>query len=381
MNVSVTELILIAVILLTVGGGLGVLVARRGTKALPPGGAEAPPSLTRGPDVQQLPPGPEAQSDASIAAAEKVILPPSEKEGFFKRLVAGLSRTQGQLVERLDGALRGRKEIDAALYEELELILLQADVGAKTTTRLLEVLKQRASREELKNPAVLRTYLQEEIRQILRAGNPNLNLTGQGPDVVLIVGVNGVGKTTTIGKVASRLTRDGKKVILAAGDTFRAAAIEQLEIWGERAGCEVVKNKEGSDPSAVVFDAITAAKARGVDVVLADTAGRLHTKSNLMDELKKVTRVAGKALPGAPHEVLLVLDSTMGQNAFNQARIFHEGCQLTGLILTKLDGTAKGGVIIGICDELKLPVKFIGVGEKVDDLQPFDPDQFVAALF
>jgi fused signal recognition particle receptor len=181
--------------------------------------------------------------------------------------------------------------------------------------------------------------------------------------------------------VASRLTRDGKKVILAAGDTFRAAAIEQLEIWGERAGCEVVKNKEGSDPSAVVFDAITAAKARGVDVVLADTAGRLHTKSNLMDELKKVTRVAGKALPGAPHEVLLVLDSTMGQNAFNQARIFHEGCQLTGLILTKLDGTAKGGVIIGICDELKLPVKFIGVGEKVDDLQPFDPDQFVAALF
>ncbi|MFM7200499.1 MAG: signal recognition particle-docking protein FtsY [Myxococcota bacterium] len=381
MNVSVTELILIAVILLTVGGGMGVLVARRGSKALPPGGAETPPSRTSGPDVQALPPGAEAQSDASVAAAEKVLLPPSERDGFFKRLVAGLSRTQGQLVERLDGALRGRKEIDAALYEELELILLQADVGAKTTTRLLEVLKQRASREELKNPAVLRTYLQEEIRQILKVGNPNLNLTGQGPDVVLIVGVNGVGKTTTIGKVASRLTRDGKKVILAAGDTFRAAAIEQLEIWGERAGCEVVKNKEGSDPSAVVFDAITAAKARGVDVVLADTAGRLHTKSNLMDELKKVTRVAGKALPGAPHEVLLVLDSTMGQNAFNQARIFHEGCQLTGLILTKLDGTAKGGVIIGICDELKLPVKFIGVGEKVDDLQPFDPDQFVAALF
>lgn len=381
MNLSITELILIIAVVLTVGGGGGYLLARRGKNALPQGQREVPPSLTAGPTGPLEPVKQETGRDVGAGVADAVPPPPTEKDGFFKRLVAGLSRTQGQLVERLDGALRGRKEIDAALYEELELILLQADVGAKTTTRLLEVLKQRASREDLKNPTQLRTYLQEEIRQILKVGQANLQLTGQSPDVILIVGVNGVGKTTTIGKVASRLTRDGKKVILAAGDTFRAAAIEQLEIWGERAGCEVVKNKEGSDPSAVIFDAITAAKARQVDVVLADTAGRLHTKSNLMDELKKVTRVAGKALPGAPHEVLLVLDSTMGQNAFNQARIFHEGCQLTGLILTKLDGTAKGGVIIGICDELKLPVKFIGVGEKVDDLQPFDPDQFVAALF
>lgn len=370
--------IVVGLAMLLLGVGLGVFLARR--RPLPPG--QEPTSLpTTTVSPQALPPGEEAQTDVSVAAAERVVAPPPESDGFFKRLVAGLSRTQGQLVEKLDSALRGRKEIDEGLYEELELILLGADVGVKTTQRLLENIKRRASREELKNPSVLRDYLREEILAILKQGDVRIRVESADPFVILIIGVNGVGKTTTIGKLASRYGREGRKVILAAGDTFRAAAIEQLEIWADRAKADLVRNKEGSDPSAVIFDAITAAKARGANLVIADTAGRLHTKSNLMDELKKVTRVAAKAHAGAPHETLLVLDSTMGQNAFNQARIFHEGCQLSGLILTKLDGTAKGGVIIGICDELKLPVKYIGVGEKVDDLQPFDPEQFVKALF
>lgn len=371
--------ILAALAFLLLGVGLGVFLATRNRSQL---GGRTPEQLPPVVSPQALPPGEEAQVDVSVQAVEQVLAPvATEKDGFFKRLVAGLARTQGQLVERLDSALRGRKEIDDSLYEDLEQILLGADVGINTTQRLLENIKQRASREDLKNPAALRGYLQDEIRLILKQGDPQIRVDSASPFVILIIGVNGVGKTTTIGKLASLYGKAGHKVILAAGDTFRAAAIEQLEVWAERAGAELVRNKEGSDPSAVIFDAITAAKARGANLVIADTAGRLHTKSNLMEELKKVTRVAGKALAGAPHETLLVLDSTMGQNAFNQARTFHAGCHLSGLILTKLDGTAKGGVIIGICDELKLPVKYIGVGEKVDDLQPFDPDQFVAALF
>ena len=368
------------------GGGIGFLLYRRAlkraeeTRALPAPRAGA--ALT--PKVST--PGEEREVDVSTAAARDVISPPpdaaaEEKKGFFGRLVAGLSRTQSQLVERFDAALKGRKEIDQGLYDDLEGVLLSADVGIKTTQGLLERIKSRASRDQLKEPSALRGLLQEEMLAVLRQGDPHIRVEQTSPFVILIIGVNGVGKTTTIGKLASRYTRAGKKVVLAAGDTFRAAATEQLEIWAERSGAEIVKAKEGADPSAVVFDAITAARARGADVVIADTAGRLHTKTNLMEELKKVTRVAGKALPGAPHETLLVLDSTMGQNALSQARIFHEGCSLTGLILTKLDGTAKGGVAIGIVDELKLPVKYIGVGEKVDDFQPFDPEQFVKALF
>lgn len=378
---------------LLVGLGLGLGVAlgvyRFSRRQLPPAQPSEKKQVEGQGAPKGLPSGVQAPGEISPKAGPTQATPPTaptsvepaEKSGFFQRLVAGLSRTQGQLVERLDSALRGRKEIDETLYEELESILLGADVGVKTTHRLLEQLKNRATREDLKNPAALRGYLQDEIRAILKQGHAEIRVDDHKPMVILIIGVNGVGKTTTIGKLASLYSKAGKKVIMAAGDTFRAAAIEQLEIWADRAGAEIVKNKEGSDPSAVIFDAITAAKSRGADVVIADTAGRLHTKANLMEELKKVARVANKALPGAPHETLLVLDSTMGQNAFNQARIFHEGCTLTGLVLTKLDGTAKGGVIIGICDELRLPVKFIGVGEKVDDLQPFDPDQFVSALF
>jgi fused signal recognition particle receptor len=365
----------------------GIYAATR--RRLPPPEEKAPPKELEAPPPRlELPPGAPERAEVPAGVkppAPEVGAPPPEvrapPEGFFRRLVSGLSKTQSQLVERLDSVLRGRKEIDEGLYEELETVLLTADVGVKTATKLLEGLRQRASRGELKDPQALRKYLQDDIRAILKQGDPHLRQVDSPPLVILIIGVNGAGKTTTIGKLASRFTREGKQVILAAGDTFRAAAIEQLEVWGERSGATVVRNKEGSDPSAVIFDAVQAAKARGVDVVIADTAGRLHTKANLMEELKKVTRVTAKALPGAPHEVLLVLDATMGQNALSQARIFHEGCNLTGLILTKLDGTAKGGVIIGICDELNLPVKFIGIGEKVDDLQPFDPDQFVSALF
>ncbi len=306
---------------------------------------------------------------------------PPPSDGLFKRLVTGLSKTQGQLVKRLDHVFRGRGEIDDALYEELETVLLTADVGIRATQRLLDAIKRRAERDELSNPEALRSLLQDEIRRVLSRGDSSLAEVEGEPTVILVVGVNGAGKTTTIGKLASRYREQGRRVLLGAGDTFRAAAIEQLEVWADRAKAEIVKNKEGSDPSAVIFDAIKAGQARGVDVVIADTAGRLHTKSDLMDELKKVTRVAGKAQPGAPHEVLLVLDATMGQNALAQARVFHEGCSLTGLILTKLDGTARGGVIIAICDELQLPVKFIGIGEKVEDLRPFDPDDFVRALF
>lgn len=363
------------------GGAVGYVLYRR--------------ALLRGPEQKAFPPaiepkvltpGEEREADVSTQAARDVLSPVSdaradEKKGFFGRLVAGLSRTQSQLVDRFDQALKGRREIDQALYDELEGILLSGDVGIRTTQGLLERMKARASREQLKEPGALRGLLQDEIRGVLRQGDPAIRVEAASPFVILIIGVNGVGKTTTIGKLASHFTRAGKKVVLAAGDTFRAAATEQLEIWAERSGSEIVKAKEGSDPSAVIFDAVTAARARGADVVIADTAGRLHTKSNLMEELKKVTRVSGKAFPGAPHETLLVLDATMGQNALSQARIFHEGCSLTGLVLTKLDGTAKGGVVVGIVDELKLPVKFIGVGEKVDDLQPFDAEQFVTALF
>jgi len=330
----------------------------------------APPALP----VEPVPPTPTPLEPAKPG-------PPLVKEGLFKKLVQGLSKTQGHLVERFDSVLRGRKSIDEELYEELETILLTADIGAKTTLRLLDNIRQRAKRAELQDPEVLRQYLKDEMLKILEpCASPEEVLTDT-PHVIIVVGVNGAGKTTTIGKLASRYRDEGKSVLVGAGDTFRAAATEQLEVWAQRAGADVVKNKEGTDPSAVIFDAIKAGTARGKDVVIADTAGRLHTKANLMEELKKVQRVAAKAKPGGPHEVLLVLDATMGQNALTQARVFHEGCQLTGIVLTKLDGTAKGGVIIGICDELKLPVRAIGIGEKTEDLRPFDPREFIDALF
>jgi fused signal recognition particle receptor len=296
-------------------------------------------------------------------------------------LRSGLSQTRKGLVQKVDRILLGKKEIDADTLEELEEALVSADLGVRTSLRLIEGIQEKVSRRELTSPAALREHLREDIRAILVAEEGHFELGAERPQVLLVVGVNGVGKTTTIGKIAAQHRQRGHKVLLAAGDTFRAAACEQLQIWGERVGAAVIRHQDGSDPAAVAFDAVEAAWARGVDLVIVDTAGRLHTKGHLMEELKKMRRVIGKAMPGAPHQVLLVLDATTGQNAISQARIFDAAVGLDGIALTKLDGTAKGGVIVGICDELKIPVQFIGIGEQVDDLRPFDAAEFVEALF
>ncbi|WP_456431494.1 signal recognition particle-docking protein FtsY [Thermosulfuriphilus sp.] len=304
----------------------------------------------------------------------------SSKTGFLGRLKERLSKTREGLVQRMDNLFLGRKEIDEELLEELEEILVTADLGVSTTQDILDDIRQRVSRRELANPSALRGFIKERLREILSLEVREFP-GPERPYVVLIVGVNGVGKTTTIAKLAHYLKTEGKKVLLVAADTFRAAAIEQLETWGKRLEVPVVKHQPGADPSAVAYDGVEAAVKRNIDVVLIDTAGRLHTKVNLMEELKKIKRVIGKRLPGAPHEIWLVLDATVGQNATSQTKLFHEALGLTGLILTKLDGTAKGGVIVSICHDFSLPVRFIGVGEKMEDLQPFDPQTFVEALF
>lgn len=304
------------------------------------------------------------------------------RTGFFTRMRKGLSKTRTGFTGRLDQLMFGKKEIDEDILEDLEEILFTSDLGVATTQELVEVLAEGVARKELDNPEKLKNALKSHIRSFLEV--PELthrDPNPQEPLVIMVIGVNGVGKTTTIGKVAKRFADDSKKVMLVAGDTFRAAAIEQLEIWGERVGASVVKQQQGSDPSAVVYDAVASARARDMDVVIIDTAGRLHTKTNLMDELQKVSRVAGKSLPGAPHEVWLVLDATTGQNAISQAEMFHGAIGITGIILTKLDGTAKGGIVVGISHQLKLPILFIGIGEKLDDLRPFDPSEFVNAIF
>lgn len=299
--------------------------------------------------------------------------------GFFDRLKQGLTKTKQGFVEKVEAIFQG-KEIDGETLEELEETLILADIGALSASEVVEHLREKAKKGELGGAAPVKEFLKKELSAMLGSGQ-KLVPYGEKPFVILAVGVNGVGKTTTIGKLASRFRDQGHSVLLAAGDTFRAAAIEQLEIWGKRANAQVVKHQSGSDPSAVVFDAIEAARARGVDIVIIDTAGRLHTKSPLMEELKKVRRVCDKALPGAPHEVLLVVDATNGQNALKQAQIFNETVGVTAIALTKLDGTAKGGIVFAIKKELNIPVKLIGVGEGVDDLQDFDPQDFVNALF
>jgi fused signal recognition particle receptor len=301
---------------------------------------------------------------------------------LLDRMRTGLAKTQSALVGQLDGLLRGRPKVDAALLEELEEILVTADFGIKTTQDLIQSLGKSVAAGDASTPEGLRRTLAEEIRKRLRQ-EPELpeQMPDQGPRAIMVVGVNGVGKTTTIGKLASLWAAEGKKVILGAGDTFRAAAAEQLAIWGDRAGVEVIRHTEGADPAAVAFDAAKAAMARKADLLILDTAGRLHTKVNLMEELKKIRRVLAREIPGAPHETLLVLDATTGQNALVQARLFKEAVEVTGVALTKLDGTAKGGVIVAIGAELGLPVRYVGIGEKLDDLRPFDPDIFVQALF
>ncbi len=303
------------------------------------------------------------------------------KERFFRRLRRRLKGTREKFVHRIDRLVLGKKVIDEELLDELEEILITSDLGVKTTGMLLGKVAGKVKRKELSDPARLREQIREEIRSVLSVEAPVLDYRAHKPFVVMIVGVNGTGKTTTTAKLANQLKQQGLKPMLAACDTFRAAAVEQLSVWGERAGVPVVKQKTGSDPSAVAFDALDAAVARGADVILMDTAGRMHTKVNLMEELKKIHRVVSRKLPEAPHEVFLVLDASTGQNALSQAMLFKRDIGLTGLILTKLDGTAKGGIIAAICDELKTPVRYIGIGEGIDDLRPFDAEEFTNALF
>lgn len=303
-----------------------------------------------------------------------------QKEGLFKRLKKGLAKTSSKIAGGMETVLMGKKEIDEELLEELEELFISADIGVPTTMKIFEKVRKDVSRKALKDPKELKKYIKNEVFNILNIEN-SLNVTDEKPYVILVVGVNGVGKTTSIAKLANMFKDIGLKVMLAAGDTFRAAAIEQLSVWGGRVGVPVVKQSQGSDSAAVIYDAVASAKAKSFDVVIADTAGRLHTKHNLMNELGKVIRVIKKEIPNAPHEVLLVLDATSGQNAVMQAKAFKEEVNVTGIVLTKLDGTAKGGVIVAVVDQLKIPVKFIGFGESMEDLRPFDPKSFVDALF
>ena len=299
---------------------------------------------------------------------------------MLERMRGGLARTSAGFGRRLALAF-GRDTVDEQLFEELEEALLTADVGVKTTTRLLEGLRGEARAQGIEEPERLQALLREAMLALFKGGDRDMADNGEeGPTVVLVVGVNGSGKTTTIGKLAARYGRAGKRVLIGAGDTFRAGAIEQLRVWSERTGADFVAHQEGADPAAVLFDALDAAVGRGSDVVLCDTAGRLQSKQPLMAELAKVHKVVGRAVSGAPHEVLLVLDATMGQNALSQARTFGEVTGVTGVVLTKLDGTAKGGIVLAVSAELGLPVKYIGMGEQVDDLRPFDPEAFVEAL-
>jgi fused signal recognition particle receptor len=327
------------------------------------------------------------------SAAEPAIMPQEESEqddmpenrregkaGFFEKLKSGLLKTRNTITTRIDQMLAGFGKVDEALFDELEEILITSDVGMSTAARIVDDLRMRVKKDRIADADGVRRAIRGEIAGILASEAGTMRLRTK-PSVILVIGVNGVGKTTSIGKMAHMLKRDGKKVVVAAADTFRAAAIEQLEIWTNRAGVPLIRHEEGSDPAAVIFDAIAAVKARGSDILIVDTAGRLHTKKNLMEELKKIYRVIARELPDADMETLLVLDATTGQNAVSQAKTFSELGGLTGLILTKLDGTAKGGIIISIMSELNVPVKFIGVGEKIDDLQPFDPETFVEALF
>ncbi|MFZ9889390.1 MAG: signal recognition particle-docking protein FtsY, partial [Myxococcota bacterium] len=326
------------------------------------------------------------QAEARLAAArakeEEARTASQEAQERAKQLRGALTATRDGFIGRISKVLGGR-DIDENVLEDLETVLFTADIGARTAERLLNAVRQKLKARELKDAGVVQAALKTEVRNILAQAAPKpLALDGARPRVFMILGVNGSGKTTSIGKLAAQLKGEGHRVLLGAGDTFRSAAAEQLEVWGKRSDCEVVRaEKDGADPASVLFDAITTAKQQGHDVVLCDTAGRLHTKVNLMEELRKVARVIDKAEPGAPHEVLLVLDATVGQNAIAQAKEFGAAVPLTGIILTKLDGTATGGVIIGIADELKVPVRYIGVGEKIGDLRPFDVDTFTDALF
>lgn len=299
--------------------------------------------------------------------------------GIFSKIKNGLKKTREGIWNQIGNMFSGFSKIDEELYEELEELLVMGDVGIHTATRICDALREKVKAQKVSDPSLLEGMLKEIVEDMLTGGQ-ELHISTK-PSIILVIGVNGVGKTTTIGKMAKQLSESGKKVLLGAADTFRAAAIDQLQIWADRAEVGIIKQQEGSDPAAVVFDTISAAKARGSDVIVCDTAGRLHNKKNLMDELAKINRVIDRELPDADKEVLLVLDATTGQNAVNQASEFKKATGITGIVLTKLDGTAKGGVVLAIKEELDLPVKFIGVGEQIDDLQPFDPHDFASAIF
>lgn len=303
-----------------------------------------------------------------------------EKKGFFKRLVAGLSKTRDNIVSGMDAIFTGFSKIDEDFYEELEEILIMGDIGVRTTEKILDHLRGEVSEKHIKEPSECRQLLIDSIREQMQVGEDDYAFENRR-SVILIVGVNGVGKTTTIGKLAGKFKNQGKKVVIAAADTFRAAAGEQLSVWANRAGVDMIGGQEGADPASIVYDAVQSAKARNADILLCDTAGRLHNKKNLMEELKKIYRVIEREYPEAYLETLVVLDGTTGQNAMAQAKQFQEAAHITGIVLTKLDGTAKGGIAVAIQSEMGIPVKYIGVGETIDDLEKFDPDQFVNALF
>ena len=351
-----------------------------------PAPAPQPEPLVATPVVVEQPtlvPEPVVEALPEVAASAPVAAPATqENPSFFARLKQGLSKTSASLGEGMASLFLGKKAIDDDLLDDLETRLLTADVGVEATTAIIGNLTKRVARKELADSGALYKALQEELVTLLKPVEQSLVIdTAKQPYVILVVGVNGVGKTTTIGKLAKKLQLEGKKVMLAAGDTFRAAAVEQLQVWGERNNIAVIAQHTGADSASVIFDAVQAAKSRGIDVLIADTAGRLHTKDNLMEELKKVRRVIGKLDETAPHEVLLVLDAGTGQNAINQAKQFNQTVNLTGLALTKLDGTAKGGVIFALAKQFGLPIRYIGVGEGIDDLRPFEAQAFVQALF
>ena len=318
---------------------------------------------------------PNALSEMEIVAAEKV------KGSLFERLKTGLSKTRKNLGDKIDSLVKSTKKLDDEFFEELEDILIQADVGMNTSLELVRNIKTAAKKQKVNDPAQVTALIQEEIAILLGANPTPLIISAEKPTIILVVGVNGAGKTTTIAKLANRYKNENLKVVLAAGDTFRAAAIDQLQIWADRVGGELIKHQEGSDPGAVVYDAVSAARARQADVLIIDTAGRLQNKTNLMKEIGKVRKVIEREMPSAPHEVLLVLDATTGQNAISQARIFGEATGVTGIVLTKLDGTAKGGIVIAVVKELDIPVKLVGIGESLEDLRDFSPEIFAQALF
>ncbi|MFQ6040174.1 MAG: signal recognition particle-docking protein FtsY [Candidatus Poribacteria bacterium] len=318
------------------------------------------------------------QGDLSL---EKITEPESQKAGFFQRLRTGLSKTRKNLTGRISALISSRRKIDDELLEDIEEILIQADVGVNTTLNLMDKIREIVQEQGMEDSSELEQILKSEMLNILGDEEHPINVDEHSPFAIMVLGVNGVGKTTTIGKLAARYKQEGRRVLVAAGDTFRAAGVDQLDIWCNRAGVELIKGNQGSDPAAVVFDAIHAAKAREADVLIVDTAGRLHTKKPLMEELAKIGRVMKRELPGSPHEVLLVVDATTGQNAITQAKMFNEAAPITGIALTKLDGTAKGGIVIAIKDELGVPVKLIGIGQEIDDLRDFSAKDFVEALF